>query len=222
MFLRTVWAILWKDLVTEWRNRQTFSAMLVFALVVIFLFNFALELNRGAQAVVTSGVIWVTFAFCGTLGFNRSLSAEQDRGCLDGLLLAPVNRAAIYVGKALSNLVFMLATAVVVLPVYSLLYNTNLFIPAFLLVVLLGMLGYAALGTMLSGMSMRSRMRDLLLPVLLFPVALPLLVAVVKASSGLLEGQPLSAVRHWMDLLVVYDIIFVTVSLLVFDEVIED
>lgn len=222
MFLKTVLAILWKDLVTEWRNRQIFSAMLVFALVVIFLFNFALELSRGAQAVVTSGVIWVTFAFCGTLGFNRSLSAEQDRGCLDGLLLAPVNRAAIFVGKALSNLVFMLATAVVVLPVYSVLYNTNLFVPAFLLVVLLGMLGYAALGTMLSGMSMRSRMRDLLLPVLLFPVALPLLVAVVKASSGLLDGQPLSAVRHWMDLLVVYDIIFVTVAVVVFDNVIED
>ena len=122
-------AVLWKDLAAEWRSRELISAMLVFALLVIFIFNFALELDAQARASVTAGVLWVTFTFAGTLGLNRSLAVEKDRGCLDGLLLAPVDRTAIYFGKMLANLVFMLLVAAIVLPVYSLLYNVNLFLP---------------------------------------------------------------------------------------------
>ena len=123
--------------------------MLVFALLVIFIFNFALQLDVQARAAVTSGVLWVTFIFAGTLGLNRSMAVEKDRGCLDGLLLAPVDRSAIYFGKMLANLVFMLATAIIVLPVYSVLYNTNLFNGGLMLVILLGAEGYSAVGTLL-------------------------------------------------------------------------
>ena len=104
-YLRAIWAVLWKDLSVELRGREMLSAMLVFALLVILIFNFALELDATTRANVTSGVLWVTFAFAGTLGLNRSMAMEKDRGCLDGLLLAPVDRSAIYFGKALSNLV---------------------------------------------------------------------------------------------------------------------
>ena len=106
-FFHALWAVVWKDLAAEWRSRELISAMLVFALLVIFIFNFALELDPSTRSSVTSGVLWVTFVFAGTLGLNRSLAMEKDRGCLDGLLLAPVDRTAIYFGKALANLIFM-------------------------------------------------------------------------------------------------------------------
>src|SRR5512136_1142025 len=120
-------AVVWKDLAAEWRSREMISAMLVFALLVIFIFNFALELNPQLRADLTSGIVWVTLSFAGTLGLNRSMAVEKDRGCLDGLLLAPVDRTAIFFGKAISNLVFMFIVEAVVLPVYSVLYNINLF-----------------------------------------------------------------------------------------------
>ena len=132
-FLRALMAIIWKDLAAELRSRELLSSMLVFALLVILIFNFSMELDAEARSTVTAGVLWVTFAFAGTLGLNRSMAMEKDRGCLDGLLLAPVDRSAIYFGKAIGNLIFMLIVEVIVLPVYSVLYNVNLFIPGLLL-----------------------------------------------------------------------------------------
>lgn len=221
-FLRAMTAVVWKDLAAEMRSRELISAMLVFALLVIFIFNFALELDAQARATVTSGVLWVTFAFAGTLGLNRSMSIEKDRGCLDGLLLAPVDRTAIFFGKALANLAFMLLVAAIVLPVYSLLYNTNLFLPGLLLVILLGSIGYTSVGTLLASMSVQARTRDILLPILLFPVILPLLVAAVKASSGFLQAAPLDEIQPYLILLAAYDLIFTAVAFMVFDYVVEE
>jgi heme exporter protein B len=171
---------------------------------------------------VTAGVLWVTFSFSGTIGLNRSLAMEKDRGCLDGLLLAPVDRTAIYFGKVLANLGFMLLVTVIVLPVYSILYNINLFIPALLLVILLGSLGYVAVGTLLASMAVHARTRDILLPILLFPVILPVLVAAVKATSGILQGVPLGELMGWINLLIVYDVIFIAVAFMVFDYIVEE
>jgi heme exporter protein B len=196
--------------------------MLVFAVLVILIFNFALELDAAARASVTSGVIWVTFVFAGTIGLNRSMSIEKDRGCLDGLLLAPVDRTAIYFGKAIGNLAFMLVVAAIVLPLYSLLYNINLLQPGLLLVILLGSVGYVAVGTLLASMAVQARTRDMLLPILLFPVMVPLLVAAVKASSGYLQAAPLDEIQPWINLLVVYDLIFTAVAFMVFDFVVEE
>ena len=179
---------MWKDLRAEFRSRELFSAMLVFSLLIILIFNFALELDIKTRQSVTAGVLWSTFAFAGTLGLNRSMAIEKDRGCLDGLLLAPVDRSAIYFGKVISNLAFMLIVEMIVLPVYSVLYNVNLFQPGLLLVILLGSIGYVAVGTLLAAMSVQTRTRDILLPILLFPVVIPVLLAAVKASSGFLTG----------------------------------
>ncbi len=221
-FLRALWAIVWKDLSSEWRSRELFTAMLVFSLLVILIFNFALELDVRARNAVTSGVLWVTFAFAGTLGLNRSMATEKDRGCLDGLLLAPVDRSAIYFGKAIANLVFMFVVEAVVLPVYSVLYNTNLFNLGLILVIFLGSVGYVAVGTLLSTMAVQSRTRDILLPILLFPLAIPVLIAAVKASSGFLLGLEISEIMTWLNLLIVYDVIFIAIAFMFFDFVVEE
>jgi heme exporter protein B len=221
-FVSAMMAVIWKDLAAEWRSRELISAMMVFALLVIFIFNFALELDPRMRGAVTSGVLWVTFVFAGTLGLNRSLAVEKDRGCLDGLLLAPVDRTAIYFGKMLANLVFMLLVALIVLPVYSILYNTNLFNLGLLAVIFLGSLGYVAVGTLLSAMAVQTRTRDILLPILLFPVIIPVLVAAVKASSGFLQSLPFDEIRPWINLLLVYDVIFTAVAFMVFEFVVEE
>jgi heme exporter protein B len=221
-FLSAMGAVVWKDLAAEWRSREMLSAMLVFALLVILIFNFALELDAAARANVTTGVLWVTFVFAGTLGLNRSMAVEKDRGCLDGLLLAPVDRTAIYFGKAIGNLLFMLIVAVIVVPVFSVLYNVNLFIPGLLLVIFLGSVGYVAVGTLLATMSVQTRTRDVLLPILLFPVIVPVLVAAVKASSGYLLNLEMSEIQPWLTLLIVYDVIFTAIAFMVFDYVVEE
>lgn len=221
-FLKVVWAVVWKDLSAEMRSRELVSAMLVFALLVILIFNFALELEAQVRATVTAGVLWVTLTFAGTLGLNRSMAIEKDRGCLDGLLLAPVDRSAIYFGKALGNLAFILIVAAIILPVYSVLYNTNLFLPGLGLVILLGAIGYVTVGTLLATMAVQTRTRDILLPILLFPVVIPVVVSAVKASSGFLQGLDLSDIQPWLNLLVSYDVVFIAVSFMVFDYVVEE
>jgi heme exporter protein B len=221
-FLKVVWAILWKDAAAELRSRDLLSAMLVFALLVILIFNFALELDVQARSTVTAGVLWVTFAFAGTLGLNRSMAMEKDRGCLDGLLLAPVDRSAIYFGKTIGNLLFMLIVEAIVLPVYSLLYNTNLFLPGLVGVIFLGSLGYVVVGTLLASMAIQARTRDVLLPILLFPVVIPILIAAVKASTGILRGDPASEIWASVNLLIVYDVVFTILAWMVFDYIVEE
>lgn len=221
-FFRAMIAVAWKDLAAEVRSRELFSAMLVFSLLVIVIFNFALELDIRTRQSVTSGVLWVTFAFAGTLGLNRSMAIEREHSSMDGLLLAPVDRSAIYFGKVISNLVFMLGVEIVVLPVYSLLYNVNLLSPGFLLVLLLGSVGYIVVGTLLSAMAVQSRTRDMLLPILHFPVAMAVLIASVKASGGYLTGEDASSIQAWMNILIVYDVVFTSIAFMVFDYVVEE
>jgi len=218
--LRAIGAIVWKDLAAELRSRELLSAMLVFALLVILIFNFAVELQPGLRPSITPGVLWVTFAFAGTLGLNRSMAVEKDRGCLDGLLLAPVDRAAIYFGKVLSNLAFMLIVEIIVLPVYGLLYNINLLNAGLLLVILLGSIGYTVVGTLLSSMAIQARTRDVLLPILLFPVIIPVLLAAVKASGGFLDGLPMNEIWPWLNILIAYDVLFTAVAFMVYDTVV--
>ena len=221
-FLKAILAIVWKDLRAEFRSFELVSSMLVFSLLVILIFNFALELDIKTRQTVTAGVLWSTFAFAGTLGLNRSMSIEKDRGCMDGLLLAPVDRSAIYFGKFISNMAFMLLVETFVLPIYSLLYNTNLFQPGLLVVILLGSIGYTAVGTLLAAMSVQTRTRDVLLPILLFPVAFSVLLAAVKASGGFLSNSELTEILLPINLLIAYDVIFIAVAFMVFDMVVEE
>ena len=161
-------------------------------------------------------------AFAGTLGLSRSLAREQQTGCIDGLLLMPMDRSAIFFGKAIGNLIFMIVVEIVLLPLFSALFDVPLLRPGVVLVVALGTIGYAAVGTLLAAIAVNTRAREVMLPVLLLPLAVPALIAAVQATGGLVEGATLGEVGGWVRLLVVYDLIVVAVSMLTFGYVVEE
>jgi heme exporter protein B len=220
--LKSTWWIFKKDIVVEMRGKQLLSSMLVFSLLIIFIFNFALDLNKQAKVEVSAGVLWVTFAFAGTLGLNRSMSMEKDEGILDGMLLAPIDRSAIYFGKLLGNLTFMLGVEIILIPIYGILYPVNLINPGLWMVFLLGSIGYSVVGTLLSSMVIQTKTREMLLPILLFPVILPVLILAVKASSNFLLGIDWVQIKPLIQYLLVYDVIFIGLSYMFFDFIVED
>ncbi len=222
-YLRKVAAIIAKDVAAELRTREMLSSMGVFAILVIIVFNFALELTeRQIVETATPGALWVTIIFAGMLGLNRSLSVELDKGCLDGLLLTPVDRSAIFFGKALGNALFMLVVEIVVLPLFVVFFDVPLVQPWVILIVVLGTLGFAGVGTLLSSMAVNTRAREVMLPVLLFPVAMPELIAAVKATSGAMAGLPVSEWQQWLSLLIVFDVVLIAVSFMVFEYIVEE
>ena len=222
-YLKKVVAIIAKDVAAELRTREMLSSMGVFAILVIIVFNFALELTeRQIVETATPGALWVTIIFAGMLGLNRSLSVELDKGCLDGLLLTPVDRSAIFFGKALGNALFMLIVEVIVLPLFVVFFNVPVVQPWVILIVVLGTLGFAGVGTLLSSMAVNTRAREVMLPILLFPVAMPELIAAVKATAGAMMGLPVSEWQQWLSLLIVFDVVLIAVSFMVFEYVVEE
>jgi len=220
-FLSKTLAIIWKDVLAELRTKEMFSSMFVFALLLIVIFNFSFDLRVEKVAEVAPGVLWVTFAFAGTLELNRALSSEIEGARLDGLLLAPMERSTIYFGKMLGNLLFISATEAVMLPIFSAIFNLNLIQPAFLLTVFLGTVGFAAVGTLLSAMAANTRAREVMLPVLLFPIILPVVISAVKLTAGIFDGLPWASLASWLRLLVGFDVIFLTVSYMTFDYIVQ-
>lgn len=221
-FLDKVMAILWKDIVAELRTKEMFSSMFVFAIMVVVIFNFAFELKQFEIADIAPGVLWVAFTFAGILGLNRSFVLEKDRGGLEGLMLAPMDRSAIYLGKMLGNVIFMLVVEVIILPIFTILFNLPLLLPALVPIILLGTVGFAAVGTLFAAMAVNTRTREVLLPVLLFPIAVPIIIAAVKASGAVFAGDSLAAVSHWLRLMVVFDTIFLVVAFITFEFVLEE
>jgi heme exporter protein B len=221
-YLKVVWEIMRKDIQGEWRGRQGVPVMVVFSFLIVFLFNFALQLSPELQAGLTAGLLWVSLAFASTLGLNRSVSLERETGALDGLLLAPVDRSAVFFGKSLSNFLFTTLVALVLLPVFSLLYRQSLFHPTLILAILLGVGAYTSLGTLLAALSIQARTRDILLPVLLFPLALPILIAAVEASRGVLSGQSMGELQSWFLLLLACNILFNAAGLMFFEAILEE
>lgn len=222
-FLRKVGAVAWKDLRAEWRTREVFSAMFVFALLIIIIFNFALELRAENARVLVPGILWVAFTFAGMLGLNRSFIQEKDRGSLEGLLLCPVDRSAIYLGKMLANSALMGLVAVFILPVSFVLFNLSFgALPMIVVVTALGTVGFAGVGTLFSAMAVNTRAREVMLPLLLFPVAVPLIIAAVKLTAGIMDGLPGAELARWWQLLIGFDAIFFTLSFMTFDYIIEE
>jgi len=223
-YLRKVAAIVWKDIVAELRTKEMFSAMFVFAVLVIVIFNFAFDLRVSGERVrqVAPGALWVAFAFAGILGLNRAFVAEKDRGCLEGLLLAPMDHTAIYFGKMISTMLFMLVVEALMLPVFTAFLGVNLFDLRLALIVLLGTLGFAGVGTILSAMTAQTRSREVLLPILLLPVAAPVLIAAVKATAAILDGLSMGEIGLWLQLLVAFDLIFPAVAFMTFDYVVKE
>ncbi|MEY4222524.1 MAG: heme exporter protein CcmB [Chloroflexota bacterium] len=222
VMLRVIGALLWKDLLSELRGRALLAALVVFALLTVVVFNYALDLERTVRASVGAGVLWVTIVFAATLALNRVFAAEREHALHEGLLLAPVERLAIYFGKLLSGLLFVLLVEAVVLPVFALLYDLPVAQPLNLAVLLLGTLGYLLPGTLLAALAAHARAREVLLPVLLFPVAMPVILSAVRASQEVLAGSAWVRVAPAFNLLVASDIIFLALAVLLFDQVVAE
>lgn len=221
-FFSAVGAIFRKDVRAELRSRELIGSMALFALLAVLIFSFALELNRTGRLEAISGVLWVTLIFASILGLNRSMAMERDQGNLDALLLAPISRPAIYIGKLLGNLVFVLSVAVVLALTITILFNASLFDPRLIVVLALGSIGYSTVGTLLAAMSVQTRARESLLPIIMLPVALPLLLSSVRATSALLTGAPEDQWLPWLSILIVLNVIFLVLGFLLFEFVVED
>ena len=218
-FLEQVLTILWKDIRCELRSKQTWTGMGLFALLVLVIFNFAFDLRVDNKAAIAPGVLWVAFVFASLLGLGRTIAAEREKGSLDRLLLCPVDRKAIYLAKLLGNMLFIGVVEIVALPIFAALFDVPLF-GALLPIVLLGTLGIAAIGTLFSAMAAATQARELLLPVLVFPLIVPVVISAVRATGTLMV--PTANEPPWLGLMAAFDIIFLSVSMLTFEYVIEE
>jgi heme exporter protein B len=218
--LRQTATIVWKDVRCELRTRQTWSAMGLFALLVLVVFNFAFDLRLDDLAAVAPGVLWVGFVFAGMLGLGRTIAVERDQGAMDRLLLCPVDRRAVYFAKFLGNVLVMGAVEAVALPVFIITYNVPIFGPQLVLVVALGTIGVAAVGTLFAAMAANTRARELLLPVLIFPLIVPVVIGAVRATSNLIA--PIPGDVPWIGLVAAFDVIFLSLSAVTFEYVVED
>src|SRR5215831_16976994 len=219
--LSIVWTIFLKDLRVEYRSRETLASMCVFGLLVVFLFSFAFETAREETLRLLPGLLWIAFAFAGILGFNRSFAAERENACLEGMNLTPIDPSTIFVGKMLANLLFLGIAELVVVFAASLWYNFS-FLPSmgwFVLIVFLGTLGYAALGTIFSAVAANTRMREVMLPILQFPIAFWILVLASDASSDALRGAEWKVVRGGIERVAGVSLVFTIASFLLFEYV---
>jgi heme exporter protein B len=222
--LARVGAIVWKDLTAERRTKANFNAIVFLAGLILLLFGFALGPDHDALRNVAGGVLWLTVLFSGVLAFNRSYEQELENGALELLLLYPGDRRAIFLGKLVANLAFVLLVQAVMVPAAALLYD----IPVWPVmgplagVLLLGTFGFVTLGTFYSAMASRVRAREVLLPLLLFPMLIPLLIGAVRATGAILEGDPMNELGTWVRLLIIFDVIFFIGALYAFEYVIED
>ena len=220
--LGKVFAILWKDILSELRTKDVATSVLVFALMVIVIFNFAFEPGTEQMGLVAPGILWVAFTFAGVLSLGRSFVLEKEKGCIEGLMLCPVDRDVIYLGKMLGSLAFMLIVEAIVFPIFLMLFDLPLFMPRLGLIAILATVGFVSVGTLFSALAVNTRAREVMLPILFFPVVAPVIIAAVKASGLVLEGGLWSDMSSWLQILVAFDVVFLVVSALVFEYVIEE
>ena len=219
MFLDQALAILWKDIRCELRSKQTWMGMGMFALLVLVIFNFAFDLRVDNKAAIAPGALWVAFVFASLLGLGRTIASEREKGLMDRLMLCPVDRKAIFLAKLLGNLLFIGVVEVVALPVFAVLFDVPLF-GALLPIVLLGALGVATIGTLFSAMAAATQARELLLPILVFPLIVPVVISAVRATGDLMVSAPNQP--PWLGLMTAFDVIFLSVSMLTFEFVIKE
>ncbi len=221
-FFSQVVAIGRKDILAEVRSKEIISSVLVFALLVIVIFNFAFGIDQTIMSTIAPGILWVAFAFAGVLSLNRAFVYEKEEGCLEGLMVCPMSREVIFVGKMLGSMLFMLVVEAITLPAFALLFNVSAISPQLITVTVLATVGFAAVGTLFSALAVNTRAREVVLPILFLPFVVPLIVSAVKASGLALSGEPWGSLSSWLQIIVAFDVIFLVVSYLVFSFVIEE
>ncbi len=221
---RAALAIAGKDIAIEWRTKTAIISGLVFAILVLAILYFSRDPTAVSDLDIAPGTLWVTFTFAAMLGLNRAFLLERERRAMDGLLLTPAPRSAIFWGKFLGNLVFVGTIEAVSLPLFVLFYNVPVWnrLPQLILVIAMATIAFVAVGTLLSAMVVRTRHAELMLPLLLLPFLVPPLVGGVQLTAGLLNGRPLSEVWGWLKLIGAFDIAFVTVAALLFEVILDE
>jgi heme exporter protein B len=220
--LEAVWLVTRKDLLIEFRSREIVYTTLFFAVSVMLVFSFSFVREGIAVDGAAGGILWVAIAFSGTLALGRAFERERQNETLRGLLMSPTERPALYLGKLAGILILLAAVEVVVVPMVALLFQAPLFrYPAMMAGLLLsGTLGFAAVGTLFAAMLVRTRSRDVLLPILLYPITVPVIIAGVRGTAALLQPDvDLPMARAWLSMLVFFDIVFVTLALWTFEAV---
>jgi heme exporter protein B len=215
--------VFWKDLLLELRRRDSLLTMFFFGTLLLFVFHFSFDLPPDKVAEMAPALLWLAFLFTGTLGLTQLFQMERENHCLEALLLSPLDRGALFLAKSCFNLLLMLLVELVVMPLFWILFNLhgwNL-LPQLFLVTLLGTVGFCVLGTIMSAVTLRARARELLLPLVLFPLMIPVILATIRCMENIMSAGDLGAAASWLRLLLGFDVIFVTVGILIFDRVIE-
>ena len=221
-FVGPVLVLVWKDLLLEWRSRDMVVSVLFFGLLLVVLFNFALDTTSQRIGFLAPGILWLAFTFAATLAMNRSFVREREQGGLEGLLLTPVSRDAIFLGKAFSSLIFMLLVEAALLPVFAVLLNFSALSFTLILTIVMATLGFAVVGTLFSAIAVQTRSREIMLPVLFFPVILPVVISAVEASTAAIGARPGGRVELWLALLAVFDALFLVICPWIFAAVVEE
>lgn len=221
--LRQVTWLLWKDLLLEMRRRESLVSMFFFAALLLFLFHFAFEVPTGKAAEMAPGLLWLAFIFTGTLGLTQLFQAERETHCLEALLLSPMDRGALYLAKVSFQLLLMCLVELVSFPLFGVLFNLDFWrlLPSLGLIALIGTVGFCVLGTLFSAVTLRARARELLLPLVLFPLMIPVILATIRGMEVVLRTGELQEALPWLRLLIGFDVIFLTAAFLVFEWVIE-
>ena len=221
-YARAALAVFAKDIRLEVRTKETVGSILVFAVIVAFIFGFAFDPSPRIIAVVGPGIVWVAYVFTGILGMNRTFALERDRGTLEGLLLAPVGREAIFAGKMASTASIMLVVEALMVPVFLVLFDLSLFDVWFALTAVATTVGFATVGTLFAAIAAHTRAREVLLPLLFLPVVLPIVIAAVTSTSASLDGEGWSGVGKWLQFIVAFDAVFLVLSSWAFEFVLEE
>jgi heme exporter protein CcmB len=220
MFFRVAWLVARKDLTVEVRSREILYTTVFFAVACVLVFSFALVKEGRPMEDAAAGILWIAVAFSGTLALGRTFERERHAETLRALMLAPASRPAIYVGKLIGIVLLLTIVEAVLVPLIALLFHAPLWSQPWHLAGLLacGTLGFAAVGTLFAAMLVRARSRDVMLPILLYPITIPVIIAGVRGTAALLEPVPDAALAEmWIALLAFFDIVFVTLSLWTFE-----
>ncbi len=222
--MKKLWAIVSKDVVTELRTKELFTSMLTFTLLVIVIFSFAFGFSVEIINLAAPAMLWIAFTFAGILGLSRSFALEKEGGAILGILLTPTDRSLIYFGKLISNTIFVFIVGVIMIPMFILFFNFSFaqsLLPL-MPIIFLGSLGFVAVGTLFSAIALNTKLREVLLPILTFPIVIPLIVSAVKLSSTILKGESIFSAPSALKLLIAFDIIFITVCAVAFEYVVEE
>ncbi len=223
-YLRVVWAIVAKDATVEWRTKTAFMSAVVFAVLVLSILYFARDPTAVSSLDVAPGALWVTFTFAAMVGLNRAFLLERENDAMDGMLLTPVPRTAIFVGKMTGNLLFVGFVELISVPLFVLFYNVSLASrwPHLFAVTAMATVAFVAVGTLLSAMAVRTRFAELMLPILLLPFLIPPVVGAVQVTARILAGRPVSEMMGWLKLLAGFDIVFCVLAILLYEATLDE